>query len=130
MYELKLKQFSGPIEKLLELIEEKKLNITELNLAEVTADFLNYLKTVEKLDPKALADFLVVAAKLLLIKSKALLPDLKLTQEEETEIKDFTRRLIICKEFIEKNRGSISAESELNVGTTFIITLPNQPINT
>lgn len=99
MYELKLEQFSGPIEKLLGLIEEKKLDITELSLAQVTADFLNYLKTLEKLDPRILADFLVVAAKLILIKSKTLLPDLKLTEEEKGEIKDFTQHLVIYKEF-------------------------------
>ena len=45
-YELKLEQFSGPIEKLLELIEEKKLEITELSLAEVTADFLQYITRI------------------------------------------------------------------------------------
>ena len=99
MYQLNLKQFSGPIEKLLELIEEKKLEITELNLSQVTADFLKYLKTIEKFAPYLVADFLVVAAKLLLIKSKALLPELKLTPEEETEIKDFTQRLTIYREF-------------------------------
>ena len=82
-YELKTEQFSGPIEKLWELIEEKKLEITELNLAEVTADFLNYLKTIEKVEPKLLADFVVIASRLLLIKSKALLPNLELTVEEE-----------------------------------------------
>ena len=98
-YELRIKNFSGPIEKLLELIEGKKLDITELSLAQVTADFLKYLQTIEKFSPQLLADFLVVAAKLLLIKSKALLPELKLTKEEETEIKDFTQRLILYKEF-------------------------------
>lgn len=107
-YELRIEQFSGPVEKLLELIEEKKLDITEVSLAEVTADFLNYLKTLstqinadQDADKRGnlVADFLVVAAKLILIKSKTLLPDLKLTQEEETEIKDFTQRLVIYKEF-------------------------------
>lgn len=98
-YELKLEQFSGPIEKLLELIEEKKLEITQLSLAQVTADFLVYLPTVEKLAPGILADFLVVASRLLLIKSKALLPDLVLEEEEEQEIKDLERRLKIYQEF-------------------------------
>lgn len=98
-YELKLEQFSGPIEKLLELIEEKKLEITQLNLAQVTADFLAYLPTVEKAAPGILADFLVVASRLLLIKSKALLPDLVLEEEEEEEIKDLERRLKIYQEF-------------------------------
>lgn len=98
-YELKLEQFSGPIEKLLELIEEKKLEITQLNLAQVTADFLTYLTTIEKRAPNILADFLVVASRLLLVKSKALLPNLVLEQEEEEGIRDLEERLKIYQEF-------------------------------
>jgi len=98
-YELKLEQFSGPIEKLLELIEEKKLEVTQLSLAQVTADFLNYLATIESLAPGILADFLVVASRLLLIKSKALLPNLVLDEEEERGIKDLEERLKIYQEF-------------------------------
>ncbi len=93
MYQLKLRQFAGPIEKLLELIEEKKLPIAELSLAEVTADFLNYIKAMEAVEPRILADFVVVASRLLLIKSKALLPNLELTEEEEDGIKDLEERL-------------------------------------
>jgi len=99
MYQLNLEQFSGPIEKLLELIEEKKLEITELSLAEVTADFLNYLKQIEKIEPRFLADFVVIASQLLLIKSKALLPGLSLTTEEEGSIKDLESRLRFYQEF-------------------------------
>lgn len=99
-YTIKTELFSGPLEKLLELIEEKKLEITAMNLAEVTGDFLNYLKTIqEKTEPGILADFVVIAAKLILIKSKALLPNLELTKDEETEIKDLETRLKIYNEF-------------------------------
>lgn len=105
MHELRLQQFSGPIEKLLELIEEKKLEITEFNLAEITASFLDYLKKLaedrdnDSLDSRLIADFVVVASRLLLIKSKALLPSLELTGEEEAEIKDLEERLLKYREF-------------------------------
>lgn len=99
MYELKLEQFSGPIEKLLDLIEERQLTITELNLAEITADFLNYLKQIEQIEPRLLADFVAIAAQLLLIKSKALLPDVKLTSEEKEKIKDLEGRLLFYQQF-------------------------------
>lgn len=99
MFELKTEQFCGPIEKLLELIEEKKMEITQLSLAQVTADFLNYVTTIEELAPGVLADFLVVASRLLLIKSKALLPNLVLEQEEEQEIRDLENRLKMYQEF-------------------------------
>lgn len=106
MYEVKLSQFSGPLDKLLELIEIKKLEITSLNLAAVTGDFLDYLKTLGKqAEPAVLADFLVVAAKLVLIKSKTLLPDLTLTDEEEAEIKDLELRLKIYREFAARSAG-------------------------
>jgi segregation and condensation protein A len=101
MYQIKLKQFSGPLDKLLELIEEKHLDITEISLAEVTADFLKYAEQLgkENIAPMILADFLAVAARLLLIKSKTLLPTLELTEEEKTDIKDLEERLKLYKEF-------------------------------
>ncbi len=100
IFEVKLDQFSGPLNKLLELIEEKKLDITQISLATVTVDFLNYVKTLgESADPLVLADFVSVAAKLLLIKSKTLIPSFELTEEEEGEIKDLEARLKLYQEF-------------------------------
>lgn len=100
-YEVKLDKFSGPLEKLLELIEEKQLEVTMVSLAQVTGDFLDYLKTLdeEARHPSVLADFVVVASRLLLIKSKAILPSLELTQEEEMDIKDLETRLKVYREF-------------------------------
>ncbi len=99
LYEVKLEEFQGPFHKLLELIENKKLEIVRLNLAEVTADFLEYLKTLESSNPRVLADFVSVAAKLILIKSHALLPALEIQEEEEKEIADLEDRLKIYREF-------------------------------
>jgi segregation and condensation protein A len=115
-YELKLGEFSGPLQKLLELIEEQKLDISEVSLAKVTDDFLKYLETFkqgfglsakesaimteEKFrgDLRVLADFVSVASKLIFLKSKYLLPGLMLTQEEEADIKDLEDRLRIYQE--------------------------------
>ncbi len=71
-YELKLEKFSGPLEKLLELIEERKLAVSEVSLAQVTDDFLKYLKTLTDAhaDLRMIADFIVTASRLILIKSK------------------------------------------------------------
>ncbi len=98
-YELNLEKFKGPLEKLLELIEEKKLAVAEVSLAAVTEDFLKYLEQAENIDFSTLADFISVASRLILIKSKSLLPDLELSEEEETDIKDLEKRLIIYQEF-------------------------------
>jgi len=100
MFEVKLQQFSGPLNKLLELIQNRDLEITEIALASVTEDFLDYLRKIEpEIEPGILSDFLVVASKLVLIKSKILLPDLTLTEEEEDSIEDLEVRLQIYKEF-------------------------------
>ncbi len=107
MYQVAIDQFSGPLEKLLELIEEKQLDITTVNLAAVTNDFIGYLKTLGSQDkhPGVVADFVVVASRLLLIKSKALLPSLELTEEEEHDIKDLETRLKIYQEFKQAAHG-------------------------
>ena len=86
--------------KLLELIEEKQLEITRVNLATVTADFIKYIEGLgEGVMPDILSDFIVVAARLLVIKSKELLPTLELTQDEEGDILDLERRLKIYREY-------------------------------
>ncbi len=110
MYQVKTEAFSGPLEKLLEMIEEKKMDITRISLAEVTADFISYVESLKsKIDNfeegneeekkteslRMLADFLTVASQLILIKSKALLPELVLSQEEEDEINNLEMRLKI-----------------------------------
>jgi len=116
-YELALENYQGPLDKLLELVEEKKMEITLVSLAKVTADFLKYLgklkqdERVSALYPQFLADFLTVASRLILIKSKVLLPSLELSQEEESEIKDLELRLKIYQEIkgakiLIKNRWS------------------------
>jgi len=99
-YELALNGYEGPLDKLLQLVEEKKLEITQISLAEVTADFLKYLKTLEtnRANHALIADFLSVASRLVLIKSKVLLPSLELTAEEETDIKNLEARLKIYAE--------------------------------
>lgn len=81
--EVQLHNFTGPLDLLLQLIETQELPITEVSLSQVAEQFLAYLEEVEERLPEELADFLVVATKLLLIKSQALLPYLQLDQEEE-----------------------------------------------
>ena len=83
MYQVKLEKFEGPLDLLLQLIEQADLDITEVSIAKVVEQFMIYLEQVEEKNPEELADFLVVAAKLLLIKSRALLPNLFLGDEDD-----------------------------------------------
>ncbi len=121
-YELKTNDFAGPLDKLLELIEEKKLEITKINLSEVTADFVTYIKTIQDIHPKLLADFVAIASKLILIKSHTLLPSLELSKEEEEEMKDLEDRLRLYKEFklAEKNIKAMWAK-KVSYGREYLL---------
>ena len=93
VFEIKQEKFEGPLDLLLDLIEKEKLSVSEISLAKVTDDYIKHVKSLEKLDPEQLAEFLVVAAHLMLIKSRSLLPNLKLSEEEEQSIEDLEKRL-------------------------------------
>jgi segregation and condensation protein A len=97
--DFKLEQFEGPLGVLLNLIEKEEMNITEVSLAKVADQYIEFIKSKENINPDEMADFLVVAAKLLLIKSKALLPFLY--PEEEKEIEEFEEQLRMYKEFLD-----------------------------
>ncbi len=85
--QLKLEKFEGPLELLWELIEARQLDVTEIALAEVTDQYLELVASQEN-TLNNLADFLLIASRLLLVKSKNLLPFLNLSAEEEQEIKE------------------------------------------
>lgn len=93
IYKIKAGNFEGPFHLLLSLIEERKFFINDLSLAQVTEDYLNYVNKLEKQDNYQISNFIVIAATLILIKSKSLLPDLTLTSEEESDIHNLEERL-------------------------------------
>jgi segregation and condensation protein A len=74
MYTITLPTFEGPLDVLLHLIEQAELDITTIALAQVADQYLAYVRTLDTPDPHALAEFVALAARLLLIKSRALLP--------------------------------------------------------
>ena len=73
-YRVEIPVFHGPLDLLLSLIVREELDISLVSLAQVADQFLEYLATVEQVQPESLVDFLVVASRLLLIKSNSLLP--------------------------------------------------------
>ena len=104
MFNIKTEQFSGPLDLLLRLIEERNLQITDISLSSVTNEYLEYIKQAES-STNELADFLVIASTLILIKSKAILPTLELSSEETEEILDLKERLILYKIFKQKTQN-------------------------
>jgi segregation and condensation protein A len=103
-----LDKFSGPLELLLKLIEDKNLEITEISLSSVTEDYLAWVNQARENYLENVADFLQIAATLLLIKSRSILPTLEITPEEREEIIDLQTRLQLYKIF--KNLGTAIKE--------------------
>ena len=97
IYKAKTGSFEGPMELLLSLIEKRKLFINEISIAEVTDDYLSYVKNLGEFPLSRIANFIIVAATLILIKSRSLLPEMSLTEEEEVSIGDLEERLSLYK---------------------------------
>lgn len=134
MHEVKLEQFEGPLSLLLKLIEENNFDITKISLAKVTDQYVSHMRNVEEARSVDLADFLVVAAKLLYIKSKALMPFLVWDDEEDG---DLEKQLKLYKEFLEasgkikkminKKRFTFAREKQLTAND--ILFNPPQSVN-
>ncbi len=85
--------YSGPLDLLIDLIEKRKLLINDISLASVTDDYMAYVAQFEKNPLREMADFIVLASTLLLLKSKSLLPVLELTEQEEETLESLEKRL-------------------------------------
>lgn len=90
---IKLGQFAGPLDLLLYLIKQEQANIFDIPIAKITDEYLQYIRLMKSLDISVAADFLVMAATLIEIKSKMLLPREK-TEAEDEEIEDPRKELI------------------------------------
>ncbi len=93
-YKVDLPEFAGPLDLLLHLIEHQELDITTISLVTVTEQYLKQVETMKQNRMEHLIDFLVVAARLVLIKSRALLPQSPVTIEGEEEEEDPAEALV------------------------------------
>lgn len=91
MIDFKLQQFTGPLDLLLNLVGEQKMDISAVSLSTVTEQYLKYLEQIETKEPEEMADFLLIAARLLLLKSKKLLPQLMPEEDEGPSLEDQLR---------------------------------------
>lgn len=99
-YAIKINNFEGPLDLLCHLIDKNKMNIYEINLSEITDQYIDYLKEQEKLNLEIASEFLVMASTLLYLKSKSLLPKQEIEEEELTQ-EELIRRIIEYKKFKE-----------------------------
>ena len=74
MYKVKIDVFEGPFDLLVYLIEKSGVSIYDVNISEITDQFLEYVHTIKEVDPDTSADFMVLASTLIHIKSRTLLP--------------------------------------------------------
>jgi segregation and condensation protein A len=84
-FTLRLPNYEGPLDVLLHLIEERQLVITAVSVASVADQFLEYMSGMPSRDPKMLSNFVAVAARLIVLKSRALLPQLSVPGESAEE---------------------------------------------
>ncbi len=102
-YKIKLEVFEGPLDLLLYLIKKDEVNIYDIPIAQITEQYLEYLDLIKLLDLDVVGDFLVMAATLMQIKSKMLLPPdpSEQAKEEEDPRDELVRRLLEYKKFKE-----------------------------
>ena len=99
-YAIKIDNFEGPLDLLCHLIDKNKMNIYDINLREITDQYIEFLKEQEKLNLEIASEFIVMASTLLFLKSKKLLPKQEEEEEEITE-EELIRRIIAYKKYKE-----------------------------
>ena len=99
-YAIKIENFEGPLDLLCHLIEINKMNIYDIQINEITDQYIQYLNQMEEMNLEIASEFVVMASTLLYLKSKKLLPKQEEEEEELTE-EELIRRIIEYKKFKE-----------------------------
>ncbi len=111
-YRVKLPIFEGPLDLLLFFIKRDELDIYDIPIAKITKEFLTYVQMLQELDLEVAGDFIVMAAELMQIKVRMLLPKAPSEEEEEDPRADLVRRLLEYKRFKEASGVLSSLEDE------------------
>lgn len=117
-YNVRIQVFDGPFDLLLHLIKINEMDIYDIKIAEITQQYLDYLKAMEKLDLEIGGDFILMAATLIQIKTRTLLPEPSAGEEEEEEIdaifsaKELFRQLIEYRQIKEVTQSLREKEAE------------------
>lgn len=118
---IKIENFEGPFDLLLHLIKKNQMNIYDVKISEITSQYISYLKTMEEMDLEVASEFVVIAANLLEIKSKELLPKADIDTDEEVTEEDskeeLIKKLIQYKKF--KEVAKFLSKRENNEGVVY-----------
>lgn len=119
-YTIEINNFEGPLDLLLHLIKESEVDICDINIEEITSQYLEYINKMEALNLNVASEYLVMAAELIEIKSSTLLPKRKVETEDDYEEDP---REILINRLLEyeryKNITSSLKEFELERGKVF-----------
>ena len=111
-YEVKIDAFEGPLDLLLHLIKESKVDIWDIKIVDITEQYLNYIKSMEKLNLNIASEYLVMASELMEMKSKLLLPRTKIEEEEEEDPREkLIQKLIEYQKYKEMTKNFKDLES-------------------
>lgn len=108
-YNIKLEAFEGPFDLLFHLIEKNEIDLYDIPINEVTDQYIHYIKTMEELDLDVTSEFLVMAATLLEIKSKLLLP-VEVVENEQLEFEEVDPRNELVRKLLEYKKYKLAAE--------------------
>lgn len=114
---IKINDFEGPFDLLLHLIKKNQMSIYNIKIFEITNQYLNYLNNMKEMDLEITSEFIVVAATLIEIKSKYLLPKIKQEDDEEDDEKALIEKLILYKKI--KGVSAYFKDKYLNTGEVY-----------
>jgi len=119
-YSIKIDEFEGPLDLLLHLIKKSNINIYDISIEEITKDYLDYINKMEELNINVASSYLVMAAELMEIKSKSLLPQIEEEEDEEEVVSkdNLINKLVEYKKY--KEMTSKFKELELNRNNIYI----------
>lgn len=115
-YKIVLETFEGPLDLLLHLIEKEKVDIYDIPISKITDQYIAYIKSMQYFDLDIASEFLVMAANLLEIKSKMLLPSSKDNEDEQLEIEDVDPREELVRRLLEYKKYKLAAGELKNKG--------------
>lgn len=120
-YKVMINEFEGPLDLLLHLIKENNIDIYEIKIEEITKQYLDYIKAMKDLNLSIASEYLVMAAELLEMKSKMLLPRKK--EEEKDEYEEDPREVLIERLLAYKKYKEVTSEfKDLELTRRLVIT--------
>lgn len=101
-YQIKMENFEGPLDLLCHLVEKNKMNICDIKINDITNQYLDYLQMMQEMNLEVTSEFIIMASKLIYLKSKTLLP---VEEEDEEEEIDLVQMLLEYKKYKESTKG-------------------------